>query len=72
VSAGLLLWFRAGCSHTRESITVPTRYYEMFGLRRESFARGLQQLEVARLVVVDRARGRKPRVTIRDVAPAPQ
>jgi hypothetical protein len=64
-AVGVLVWFRAGCTRTRSGLVVSERMYQPFGLCADRFARGLRKLESAGLVTVDRAPGRKPRITIR-------
>jgi hypothetical protein len=64
---GLALWYLAGCAKSRE--VKPTwATWRLFGLHRVSAHRGLERLERAKLVRVNRHRGRCPIVTILDVS----
>ena len=72
---GIMLWFLAGIRGTTE-ITIPTQLHNAFGLDRHAVRRGVLSLEKANLVVVIRASGRKPRITLtaqaRDEQTAPE
>ena len=60
---GVVLWFLAGLRKTNEVALSPSRSRE-FGIGRHSGYRAIRQLETARLITVDRHRGRAPIVTI--------
>ena len=61
---GIALWFLSGLTKsTTVHLTATTT--KRFGLNRQAVYRGLQQLERAKLVSVERAPGRCPDVTLR-------
>lgn len=66
VRVGLALWYLAGCHKSRE-VTPTWHVWRQFGIPREVAHRGLERLELAGLVRVDRHRGRCPIVTLLDV-----
>jgi hypothetical protein len=69
LAAGLVLWFEAGCKNSRRvSITLPR--FGRDGLSEGVARRGLNALEGAGLVAIDRPRGRGLRVTLLD-GPSP-
>ena len=64
LAVGLALWFKAGVSK-RATVKLSSSVRDKIGLDRYSARRGLEALERAELVDVDRQRGRSPVVTIR-------
>ena len=62
---GLVLWFRAGLARGR-TVTLPGPILESMGMDRHAAGRGLNALEEAHLVAMERHPGRKPLVTILD------
>jgi len=64
---GIALWFQAGMKK-RGEIRLGLAQFSDFGLDRFAASRGLAELERAGLVSVIRHPGRKPIVTILDVA----
>jgi len=69
LSAGVLVWFRAGCARTKTALTVSQNQYKRFGLGDDTFNRALSRLESAGLVTIDRQKGKKSRVTLVEAAP---
>lgn len=65
LAVGLAVWFLRGLVGKDSSRSFTPSTWEQFGLDRRSVYRGLQQLESAGLVTVERHRGRCPVVTIR-------
>jgi hypothetical protein len=60
---GMVLWYRAGI--TRSMTVILTRtWLQRFGVQRLAGRRGLQQLEAAGLVYVERRGKRSPQVTL--------
>jgi hypothetical protein len=65
---GLALWYRAGRQRKQVGVDMSlSAIAREFGFHRTQASRGLEELEEARLVSVERAAGRKPRVTILEV-----
>ena len=60
---GVLLWFRAGLTRSM-SVKLSGKHARLFAIDRFTKARALHQLERARLVSVQRARGLSPVITI--------
>jgi hypothetical protein len=60
---GLVLWFLAGMKKSAE-VSLSLKSLERYGLSRWAAARGLQSLEDQGLILVDRGRGRKAKVTL--------
>jgi len=69
IVVALALMFKAGVAKRKEDLPITTHLLGRFGVSRPAGYRALQKLERAKLVKVDRRRGRAPRVTIlpRDV-----
>ncbi len=65
IVVGLVLWQVAG-SCKRRTFKLERFHLERFGLHPKTASRGLSRLESAKLVTVDRHRGRSPVVTILD------
>ena len=62
----MILWYRAGV--TRALVVTLTRtWLRRFGVDPETGRRGLQQLEAAGLVCVERSGKQSPRVTLLEV-----
>jgi hypothetical protein len=58
------LWYLSGLNHQARTVTLSGAVLQEFGVDRHAGYRGLQKLEHAGLVRVDRHAGRLPRVTI--------
>ena len=58
----IVIWFLAGMRRKRE-ILMASKYLELAGVKRHSAYRGLQHLEAAGLISVERRRGRSPVIT---------
>ena len=64
---GLALWFRVGCDKRKTALMVGARLRKSFGLNRQAYYRGVDDLEAAGLVTVNRIPGGLAKITIRDV-----
>ena len=65
LAVGLAIWFKARCQRSRTVLLTRTTLAKL-GVERKSGYRGLQVLERAELVMVDRHIGRSPIVTLLD------
>jgi len=65
LAVGLAIWFEAGRRRSRE-VTLTNAILERFGVTRKTKYRGLNALEEAGLIVLDRRPRRNPVVTIID------
>jgi hypothetical protein len=61
---GLQIWFLVGVTQARQVNLSLSSLRGSLGVSRGAAVRGLQALENAHLVQVDRARGRKPKITV--------
>lgn len=66
LQVGIALWYRVGLQRGGRAIDLNLSRLTQFGADRHSAARGLRNLEDARLVAVERRPGAKPLVTILD------
>ncbi|MDB5340535.1 MAG: hypothetical protein JWN70_6154 [Planctomycetaceae bacterium] len=66
ITVGLMLWFRAGCLKRDEDLTLGTELRDAFGVSRQAFYRGLDDLQSAGLVTTERMPGRTAKISIRD------
>lgn len=71
VHVGLVLWYYSGLKRTK-TLSINLSRLGEFGLTRASATRGLKALQRTGLVLVDSHAGRKPIVTILEVAPEQQ
>jgi hypothetical protein len=60
---GMVLWYRAGVTRSM-TVTLTRTWLRRFGVQHPTGWRGLQQLEAAGLVFVERSGKRNPRVTL--------
>jgi hypothetical protein len=60
----LVIFYRAGVDKRHKGIRLTQHQLEQFGVSRRASYHGLQALERAGLINVDRHRGRSPRVDI--------
>jgi hypothetical protein len=63
----LVLWYLAGLRSERVGLVLCVNRCEPFGLGRKAVERGLRDLEVAKLIRVDRQVGKCPRVDLLQV-----
>lgn len=64
LKVGLVLYYLAGMRKSQQGIVVTVKRCEPWGLQRKAVKFGLDELERAGLVQVDRSIGRAPRVDI--------
>lgn len=60
----MAIWRKCNIAHTLENITVNTTDRHILGLSERSYFRGLQELERAGLITVEKAPGRCHRIFI--------
>ena len=67
IHVALELWRESGCRRSRNDIPLSTDKLQSLGVGRKASYAALKHLEAAKLITVERRRGRLSRVTIIDV-----
>ena len=64
LAVGVALWYLAGLRSTQQHLSLSTERLASFGVSKYAKDRALRHLTAASLVMVDRKKGRSPRVSL--------
>lgn len=64
LTVAVLIRYRSGLQRATAELTLPGKLLTQFGIGRNALYRGLEQLERAKLIEIERRRGRMARIAI--------